>query len=590
MQTLLRRPPVLLSILLVVLAIAAFGWGVLHAQFISLDDGILITSNGTVQIFNIHSIWHAFTSYDPELYVPLTLFSYQLEHAVFGLNPVVFHTTNLLLHIGSALFLFQLARMLLGRDIPAFAVAALFAIHPLNTEAVMWAAARKDVLSTFFFLLTLFLYERGVRHNRYSLIVWSIVTFTLALLSKATVLMLPLILILLDWLSHRRVSIQSIIAKWPWFSLSGIFAIIAFFGKTRNLSSLSPFDLLLIGLKSVVFYLQKLLWPAPLSVVYEQSLPISQTDPQFFVPALIVLALIAVAVALRKHRIIPFGIAFFLLSVFPNFFNVWKNGMLFFASDRYAYVASIGIFFIVAWLFSRTEKFSAMIPAVVTGLLCIVLLPVSYAQSLVWRDSETLYRHALTTSPTSPMLLVNLGNELVQSKRIDEGITLFQKAIQVMPNNVTALTNIGNLLKLRGDRAGALGYYQRAKDATPENPFPEQLVGFYLLGQMLIENGDVEQGLTTLKLATERGAKFAEPSFNYGLMLEQLGRKEAAVDAFQEAVRREGNYLAARYHLAALLAERGELEEATAQLEYIVARDPHYEKAAEHLRNIRGLR
>lgn len=598
--------------LLALLAILAFGWGSIHAGFVSLDDTLLITGNDTVKLLNVHTVVRAFTSYDPELYVPLTLLSYQLEHAVFGLNPVVFHSTNLLLHIGSSILLFHLARMLVGRDGPAFFVAAIFAVHPFHTEAVLWAAARKDVLSTFFFLLSLFFYEKGVRSKRGSLLLWSVGSFLLALMSKATVLMLPVVLLLLDWFSHRRIDRRDMQAKWPWFLLSVIFAVIAFFGKTRNLSSLSLFDLFLVGMKSAAFYLQKLFWPQSLSVVYEQTTAISIARAEFFVPLLIIIVLIALGVILRRYRMIPFGIAFFLVTVFPNFFNVWKNGMLFFASDRYAYIPSIGIFLIVGSVLGVT--LSVVEGSVVEGrhaanvsnpstklrmthaplgiilLSCALLIPISIAQSSVWRNSESLYRHALLVSPQSTMLRNNLGDTLVRSDRMDEGLEEFKKAAEIDPKNIVALTNIGNILKERGDRKGAMEHYRRAAEAVPENPFPEHLMGHYLLGEMLIEDGKIDEGLAVLTDAAARGKNFAEPDFNLGLMYERQGRKDEAIAAFREAVTRDGAYLAARYHLAALLAERGKLDEAREHLEFIVSRNPRYEKAAEHLRNINALR
>jgi Tfp pilus assembly protein PilF len=575
-----------MCILAFVTPLVVFTPSVARSDFVSIDDTLLITQNATVQHLSPRSVFRAFSSYDPELYVPLTLLTYQVEHAVFGLNPVVFHFTNLLLHAGSSLLLFLLARKILGADLPALLVALLFAVHPLNAEAVAWAAARKDVLSTMFFLLSLLLYEQSEQSRDARMRAWSIVTFLAALLSKVTVLTLPVVLVLLDWRAGRPVTLKSIREKWPWFCLSALFACIAIGGKTRNLASLSLFDHLLIGMKGIAWYLQKFFWPASLSVAYPQETAVSLARSEFFVPAILATALLVTAWMLRRYRTVSFGILFFLVTVSANFFNVWKNGMLFFASDRYAYVAAIGIAVAGVWLLFRWTKAAAPF----LGFAAVAALSVlCLAQARVWASSETLYRHALDVAPRSLMILNNLGDTLVRSGREEEGLQYFLRAVDADPKNVLALTNAGNIFKKRGKFAEAEEFYRRAADAAPQSPQVEQLLGLYLLGELLLEQGKTDQGFLQLKKATELGAAYAEPFFNYGLMLERYGRKAEAVEAFSGAVNVDGTYLAARYHLAALLSERGKLPQARQQLAAIVAIDPAYEKAAAHLAQIDKL-
>src|SRR3989338_4884726 len=172
---------------------------VLHNGFVSIDDGLLITKNAAVQSLNPRTLWHIFTSYDPELYIPLTLFTYQMEWALAGAQPILFHLTNILLHIGSGIFLFLLLRRIFSVEIIAFFGALIFLLHPLHTEAVALAAARKDVLSAFFFLGSLYFYERSRQEKKEVFPWWSFAFFLLALLSKVTVVLLPILLILLDW-------------------------------------------------------------------------------------------------------------------------------------------------------------------------------------------------------------------------------------------------------------------------------------------------------------------------------------------------------------------------------------------------------
>lgn len=134
---------------------------VLRNGFVSIDDGLLITANAAVQSLSPWTLWTIFTSYDPELYIPLTLFTYQIEWAIVGAQPILFHLSSLLLHVGSGVFLFLLLRKIFGTEYIAFFGALLFLLHPVHSEAVAWAAARKDVLSAFFFFASLYFYEHS---------------------------------------------------------------------------------------------------------------------------------------------------------------------------------------------------------------------------------------------------------------------------------------------------------------------------------------------------------------------------------------------------------------------------------------------
>src|SRR3989344_8562337 len=230
---------------------------VLTNDFVHLDDALLITRNPAVQQISFWSLKEIFTTFDPELYVPLTLFTYQIEHAMFGLNPVVFHLTNLILHVANAVLVFWILFVLSQKRRIAFLGAMLFALHPIRTEAVVWAAARKDVLSAFFFLgsfLPFLLHRRDHVQKFYR---WSIALFFLGLLSKVSILMMPILLFLLDWKDRRPLTRASIQEKIPYLALSVLFGIVAIVGKTQNLASTDLLTTLLLMSKSILHYLWK---------------------------------------------------------------------------------------------------------------------------------------------------------------------------------------------------------------------------------------------------------------------------------------------------------------------------------------------
>ena len=193
------------------LAFAIFGKS-LGNDFVDFDDGLLIFENPIIQEISVWSLKQAFTTYDPELYVPLTMISYQIDHLLWGMNPFGFHLTNLVLHTMNALLVTLFIRLLMRRlsyHLLPVLCGLLFLVHPLHTEAVAWASARKDVLSSFFFLLSVCSYlqwrEREKKEERSGKLLYSfsIFAFALGLLAKVSIIMLPVILLLIEWLQGR---------------------------------------------------------------------------------------------------------------------------------------------------------------------------------------------------------------------------------------------------------------------------------------------------------------------------------------------------------------------------------------------------
>ncbi|TSC99000.1 MAG: hypothetical protein Greene101449_749 [Candidatus Peregrinibacteria bacterium Greene1014_49] len=437
-------PPLLLF--LIPLAIYASS---LNNYFVAWDDNILVYNNPLVLHFSPYAVWAVFTSYDPELYIPLTFLSYQIEHLIFGLNATVFHTTNLLLHCGNVIMVyFLLQRWNITRSV-AFVLALIFAIHPMNSEAVAWVSARKDTLSSFFFLATLLQWERyhtDLSKKKY----WSaVVLFLLALLSKVSIALLPVVLLLVDWRDGRPIDRKTIQEKIPFFLLSGIFIVVALFGKTSNIAALSMMQTALMACKSIAFYILTFLFPFRISSIYQQSTPITILSPEFALPALSTLLLLAlIIISLRSTRIIAFSTLFFLVMLLPAFANFTKAGGIYYAADRYIYMAQIGLLYLfgIGWMHLRMSAHARMTGLVTTAVL-IVLLPTyawaSYSRSILWGDSETLFRDALAKNAKSAMIHFNLG--VLEQDRGDfvEARVLYAKAREVRPDYSPAYNNEG---------------------------------------------------------------------------------------------------------------------------------------------------
>ena len=298
---------------------------VLRSDYVAYDDELLLVDNVKAQGVTWENVKQAFTTYDPELYIPLTILSYQVEYSIIGWwNSAVSHGVSLAIHLMNVLLVYWLMRLLLQNSpFAAFAVALLWAIHPLNVEAVAWAAARKDLLSGFFFLCTLILYLRSLRLTSY-------VSFLLGLLAKVSIAPLPLVLFLLEWFIHPllfkgegRVRVLRRIS--PYFLLSLLFVVIALLGKKAQVHTLGT--TLLAPFIAIPFYLQKLFIPTGLSILYPFTEDLSLAHPSVLLGILVVGGIAGLVWwSLRWTRSIACALGIFLLLLAPSFLNVARRG------------------------------------------------------------------------------------------------------------------------------------------------------------------------------------------------------------------------------------------------------------------------
>jgi protein O-mannosyl-transferase len=258
-------------------------WPATHHDFVSLDDSLLITKNPAVMEISGRSLKYIVTHYDPELYIPLTFFSYQIDDLLWGQNPVGFHLTNVLLHAVSAALLTLLTWKLSRSRFIALTVGLLFALHPLNVETVLWASARKDALSSCLALASALCFVQFRQQEERRWHAWSVVLFLLALLAKVSVVTLPAAFALFDLLSDRRLFTRERIKEYlPYAVLAIVFVLIALYGKSSVLESTTPFQTFLFASKSAVFYLLKLFVPSGLTAIYLQRTPVTIASPEFF--------------------------------------------------------------------------------------------------------------------------------------------------------------------------------------------------------------------------------------------------------------------------------------------------------------------
>lgn len=522
----------------------------LRNGFVNWDDGLLIYENPIIREFSFRTIREAFTSYDPELYIPLTFLSYQLNHLVAGLSPWIYHLTNLLLHAGSALLVAWIALLFSKDRFVALVTALLFALHPLHTEAVAWASARKDVLAAFFALLSIVLYLLyRERENKFSFFSGSLAAFLLALLSKVSVLLLPFALILIDLGMRRRITPRMFIEKIPYAVLAGVFGIVAMFGK-RGTSTLL-LEKILIGAKAAIFYLQKLFIPNGLSVLYPYTKPVSFASPDLTLSLVAVIVITVLVVLLwRRTREPLVAWGFYLLFTAPTFTNFAKGKDVlhdvYFASDRYAYIGSVLILFLVALAIRKARGRFGPAVNIAVAVLLTVLSVLAMRQANVWRDTESLFQNVLRSYPNSHVAHNNIAGILYRRGERQAAIDEYNISLSIRPN-AAAYYNLGNIAVLDGDVSLAIGYF---REALKSNKY--DLDAKVNLGSLLLRQGELEEAENYLEDASRINPKLPVAHFNLGILYEQMGRKKEAIDAFERVLELDPGDTEARRKLEAL--------------------------------------
>lgn len=522
---------------LVLLGIVTMIYGrSLGNDFVIWDDDSLVYENPLTQEMTMKNVWGAFTSYDPELYVPLTIMSFQLEHAVVGFNPFFFHVNNLLLHTLAAFLVLLLLERWGASRRSAIIAALVFAIHPVNTEAVAWVSARKDLLAAVFSLSSIHMYLSYRREGLRRFFWMAFGFFFFALLSKPIAIVLPLIFILCDWKDSGLVRRDDWKQKIPFFALSILFLVVGLFGKQRNIGALSIFETVLLAAKSTIFSLQTYFWPVNLSVIYLQTDPVSPGLPQFFVPVLLLLFSTAlIALTMRRTRLIAFCAMMYIIFLVPSFSNFAKDDIYYF-SDRYIYLSQIGLLLPLALLIDRIwhrliePPLFRMTAGVLAAAILVSLSVTAYAQSLLWVDSETLYRDALNKNSRSVTMHYNLAVLEHERGNREAALLEYQKAVNIDPLYAKARANLGVFYQEEKNIPKAIEELHRAIDSDPTAAEPHNTLGIIYIGQ-----GKTEAGIAEFRTAIALRETYAQAHINLASALGSRGRYEEGLREYKRA-------------------------------------------------------
>jgi tetratricopeptide (TPR) repeat protein len=613
--------PVWISLLLAAATLLVYytvGW----FHFVNLDDPMYVSSNAHVQAgLSLKGVTWALSTGHAGNWHPLTWLSHMLDAQAFGSGPAGPHVVNLLFHVANTLLLFALLRRLTMAVWRSALVAALFALHPLHVESVAWIAERKDVLSAFFFMLTLWAYARyandecrmtndegnpkaeiqnargtvrttdhGPRFTLHASRFYglSLAFFALGLMSKPMLVTVPFVLLLLDYWPLGRMqkaegasssfilhpSSFILLEKLPFFLLCVLSCFVTFVaqkkgGAVQSLTQM-PLGPRLANIPvAYARYLGKTLWPAGLATPYPrvEHLPVIQV--LLAVALLAGLTLGAVWLG-HRWRFVGVGWLWFVGMLVPviGLVQVGEQPM----ADRYTYLPLIGLFIIVAWgagEICERWRFSKAAFAVGAGFVLIACAVQTRHQLGCWRNSEALYRHNLAVTRNNWVACYNLGSYFDDQKCLDDALFYYHKALEMQPRYPDALNNIGVVLVARKQYAEAIPYFERSLKAAP---------GFYEahnnLGRALEGLGKFDHAIQEYRLVLAKKPDDVAVLNNLGNALVRKGHVTDAIQYYEASLRAKPDDAAALFGLAGALARLGRTDEAIQHYRILVERNP----------------
>lgn len=450
--------------------------------FTNFDDDVYLTENPLVAEPRVENLQRIFGGFYLRHYHPLTLLSFMIERAIWGLRAPGFHLTNLLLHLGSTWLVFAIARRLAFGRIAAATTSLLFGIHPIHVESVAWVTERKDVLAMFFLLLAMLLYFRHRESGRGRTYAGSLGVYALSLLAKALGITLAGQLWLMEWGRGDRMDGRKIVNKLPYLALGAGAALLTYLAQSpvihRDKTALIAQNMA-IAARGFWFYLGKLAWPTGLSALYPYPAQVDLLSPGYLAAMVGFVACAAFTLlTARRFRAWSAAWGFFVLALLP-FSGIIVYGTHF-AADRYMYLAALGPFALVGFgveriATSRVCRERSPVRFVLAGAYAaaaLALATATAARCRVWKNSETLFRDVLRQYPENTVALNNVATYRVEQGDFGEALRLFRRVIEIDESDFVAWANLGGALQAMGRLDDALAANLRAVKLRPDNALP----------------------------------------------------------------------------------------------------------------------
>ena len=579
----------------------------LHHPFVNYDDDGYVTDNVHVKAgLAWGTIVWAFTTYDQANWHPATWLSHALDCQLFQLDPAGHHATNVLLHAMNAALLFWILLQATGFMGRSFMVAALFAVHPINVESVVWIAERKNLLSMLFFLLALAVYRwyaREPQSKRYAAVAG---LFALGLMAKPQIVTLPFVLLLWDYWPLRRMFADGeppsmgteraiafparnfsrlLLEKLPLVALSAISAAITMKAQRVGGGINPDFSLsarLANAVVSYARYVGKAVWPTRLAPMYPHP-GNSLAKWEVLTASLFLLTITALVAAGRRHRYLPVGWLWFLGTLVPmiGLVQVGRQAM----ADRYAYLPFIGLFIMICWgvadcavasgqwLDNRRNKLTAageatrrlpvstILMATACAVVLVALIVVAHRQIDYWSDNVTLWSHTLQVTNRNYEAEEDLGEALLAKGEQSEALIHFYRATEIDPLRTLPHMYIAVYDQEHGKLQEAIEQYRKAISVTENSKTNPQAFGN--MGHAYLQLGDLAQARESLQEAVKLDPHQMVVWLDLGLAKQKSGDLAGAIQAYSKGIEvqpTDVGYLL----LASALQQSGRQDEAAA--------------------------
>ncbi|MFC4533512.1 glycosyltransferase family 39 protein [Sphaerisporangium dianthi] len=544
--------------LIVVAAFAVHANGIGNG-FIYFDDPESVVDNASIRELGWAAVGHWFTTPLQSMYSPLAYASYAIDHLAGQGAMGVYHFTNVLLHLANVVLVFLVIRRLTGRTFPAGFVAAAFAIHPMNVDTVAWISTRSNLLATLFSLAALLAYLRHLDSRRPGPLVWSVVLFGLATLSKSTAVALPLVLFLIDHFRGRGPSRRSFLEKIPFLAIAVVMGVVALAVRQdvvppRDYTILDRFFL---ACSAMVDYLVRVAGPFHLSLAYEYP---GRPLPWYVLLSPLVLAAVVAALLLLKssRRVVVFGLGFFAVTIALTQAVLLIDN---YHANRYAYLPYLGLFLIAGHFAEKALQHRDRIPrAAVTGALAVfavLFATLTITRNMVWKDTETIMSDAIAKEPGVAFAHNSRGIARYTGGDDTGASADFERTIALDKDFMLAYYYLGLIEYKGGDHAAALarfdyvvsrlptfapGYSERGRTkialrdhagaladlSTAIGYDPGLVEDYYLRGLAEIELGDLRGALADLNTAVASIPGHADAYYRRGVVRSRLGDTAAA--------------------------------------------------------------
>lgn len=572
-------------------------WPTRQHDFVNFDDDYYVTNNPMVlNGMTRDGFAEAWTTFRCANWHPLTWLSLMLDSQLLGTGPAGFHLVNLLFHAANTVLLFLVLSHMTGHSWPSAFVAALFAVHPLHVESVAWVAERKDVLSTFFWMLVLWSYSHYARHPRWSGYLAVCLFLTLGLLAKPMLVTLPCVLLLCDiwplgrWnlcgintestISTRRLFLE----KAPLFLLVVGFSIITFIaqrseGAVGNLVEYTFSARITNSVAAYATYLGKTFWPTRLAVFYPFG---SNNWPIALVigAGLLLVGVTAVTVRFARQRpAVLVGWLWYLGTLVPviGLVQVGKQSM----ADRYTYIPLIGVFIMLAWGLPRSlfaERTGRIIARITAGGIITALVLVSSLQISHWKNSTTLFEHTLAVTQENWLAHLNYGVELEKARRHQESLSHYQEAIRIKPTASKAHNNLGVVFSRLGKPAEGERHSREAIRLEPT-----YVSGHVNLASILLQLNQYDEALEHCHEAIRLKPDSIEGHVGLGILYAKKEQYDDSLKHFREVEKLSPHRPRLRTELGKTLLALNNVPGAIAELKLALQANPKDVTAHYHL-------